>query len=132
MIEAQKISTTTGLDAAQKALLAGSGTRTDVDQAQTRLDTVLAQEIEARQHVDFTRRTLQSLIGRAPDDREARTLAQAFDEQQRLYRDDPSAAEHLRRVGQTPPDVSLPAPDVAAMTSVTSLIMNFDGFVVTR
>jgi protease secretion system outer membrane protein len=60
LIEAQKISTTTGLDAAQKALLAGSGTRTDVDQAQTRLDTVLAQEIEARQHVDFTRRTLQS------------------------------------------------------------------------
>jgi protease secretion system outer membrane protein len=67
LIEAQKISTTTGLDAAQKALLAGSGTRTDVDQAQTRLDTVLAQEIEARQHVDFTRRTLQTLIGRAPD-----------------------------------------------------------------
>jgi len=67
LIEAQKISTTTGLDAAQKALLAGSGTRTDVDLAQTRLDTVLAQEIEARQNVDFTRRTLRTLIGRAPD-----------------------------------------------------------------
>ena len=78
------------------------------------------------------REAFRRLIGRAPDDREARTLAQAFDEQQRLYRDDPSAAEHLRRVGQTPPDVSLPAPDVAAMTSVASLIMNFDGFVVTR
>ena len=78
------------------------------------------------------REAFRRLIGRAPDDREARTLAQAFDEQQRLYRDDPSAAEHLRRVGQTPPDVSLPAPDVAATTSVTSLIMNFDGFVVTR
>jgi len=67
LIEAQKISTTTGLDAARKALVAGHGTRTDVDQAQTRLDMVLAQEIEARQHVDFTRRQLQNLIGRAPD-----------------------------------------------------------------
>jgi hypothetical protein len=78
------------------------------------------------------REAFRRLIGRAPDNREARTLAQAFDEQQRLYRDDPSAAEQLRRVGQTPPDVSLPAPDVAATTSVASLIMNFDGFVVTR
>ncbi|MBK7991584.1 MAG: TolC family protein [Comamonadaceae bacterium] len=67
LIEAQKISTTTGLDAARKALAGGTGTRTDVDQAQTRLDMVLAQEIEARQHVDFTRRQLQTLIGRAPD-----------------------------------------------------------------
>ena len=67
LIEAQKISTTTGLNAARKALVAGHGTRTDVDQAQTRLDMVLAQEIEARQHVDFTRRQLQNLIGRAPD-----------------------------------------------------------------
>ena len=67
LIEAQKISTTTGLDAARKALVAGHGTRTDVDQARTRLDMVLAQEIEARQHVDFTRRQLQNLIGRAPD-----------------------------------------------------------------
>ena len=67
LIEAQKISTTTGLDAARKALVAGHGTRTDVDQAQTRLDMVLAQEIEARQHVDFTRRQLQNLIGRVPD-----------------------------------------------------------------
>jgi protease secretion system outer membrane protein len=48
-------------------MVAGHGTRTDVDQAQTRLDMVLAQEIEARQHVDFTRRQLQTLIGRAPD-----------------------------------------------------------------
>ena len=66
LIEAQMAFTRTGLDAANKALLAGSGTRTDVDQAQTRLDTVLAQEIEARQHVDFTRRTLQSYIGQSP------------------------------------------------------------------
>lgn len=66
LIEAEKISTTTQLDAARKALVAGSGMRTDVDTAQTRLDTVLAQEIEARQNVDFTRRQLQTLIGRAP------------------------------------------------------------------
>lgn len=66
LIEAEKSSTTTQLDAARKALVAGSGMRTDVDTAQTRLDTVLAQEIEARQNVDFTRRQLQTLIGRQP------------------------------------------------------------------
>ena len=51
------------LDAARKALVAGSGTRTDIDEAQARLDLNLAQQLEARQQVDYTRRQLESMTG---------------------------------------------------------------------
>ena len=62
----------------------------------------------------------------------ATILAQAFDEQQRLYQADAKAADGLLGVGQAPRDAALPAADVAATASVASLIMNFDAFVVTR
>jgi outer membrane protein/protease secretion system outer membrane protein len=58
-----QIKTYTALvDAAQKGLVAGSGTRTDVDDAKARLDMAKAQELEARQNQDLTRRQLQLLI----------------------------------------------------------------------
>ncbi len=40
--------------------------------------------------------------------------------------------EALAAVGQAPRDAALSAADVAATTSVASLIMNFDSFVVVR
>lgn len=52
----------TQLDAARKALAAGSGIRTDIDDAQARLDMNRAQELEARQHVGYARRQLEILI----------------------------------------------------------------------
>lgn len=52
----------TQLDAARKMLEAGSGTRTDIDEVQARLDLSLAQEMEARQHVEYTRQQLQVLV----------------------------------------------------------------------
>lgn len=52
----------TQLDAARKALAAGSGIRTDIDDAQAKLDMNRAQELEARQHVGYTRRQLEILI----------------------------------------------------------------------
>ena len=67
LIEAQKTTYTTQLDAARKGLQAGTGTRTDIDEAQARLDMTLAQELEALQHVEFTRRRLESLMGRPVD-----------------------------------------------------------------
>ncbi len=57
----QKALTETQLDVAKKALVAGSGTRTDIDEAQARLDLNRAQELEARQHLDYTRRQLEVL-----------------------------------------------------------------------
>lgn len=62
LILAQKKTYTALVDAAQKGLAAGSGTRTDIDDAQSRLDMAKAQELEARQNQDLTRRQLQLLI----------------------------------------------------------------------
>lgn len=68
LVHALKEMTLVQLDAARKALAAGSGTRTDIDDAQARLDMALAQELEAGQHVDFTRRKLEVLTGRPDED----------------------------------------------------------------
>lgn len=67
LVLAQKTAFTTQLDSARKRLTAGAGTRTDIDEAQAALDLNLAQELEARQNVDFTRRQLQTLINRPID-----------------------------------------------------------------
>lgn len=61
LVLSQKTAYTTQLDAARKRLTAGSGTRTDVDEASAALDMNVAQELEARQNVDFTLRQLQTI-----------------------------------------------------------------------
>ena len=63
LVSAQKTTYSAQLDAARKRLAAGSGTRTDIDEAQAQLDMTLAQELEARQNVDYTRRRLEVLTG---------------------------------------------------------------------
>ena len=62
LVLVQKQQYLTVLDAAKKALAAGTGTRTDIDEAQSRLDMTLAQELEARQNEDYTRRQLEILL----------------------------------------------------------------------
>ena len=64
---AQKNAYASQLDAAEKRLAAGAGTRTDIDEAKAALDLNVAQELEARQNVDFTRRVLQALINQPVD-----------------------------------------------------------------
>lgn len=64
LVGLQKASYTAQVEAAGKALVAGAGTRTDIDEAQARLDLTIAQELEARQNVDLARRQLQVLINR--------------------------------------------------------------------
>jgi outer membrane protein, protease secretion system len=61
LVLAQKTAYATQLDAARKRVSAGAATRTDIDEALAALDLNTAQELEARQNVDFTRRQLQSL-----------------------------------------------------------------------
>ncbi len=63
LAEGQKKTYGVQLEAAGRGFKAGSGTRTDVDEAQARLDLALAQELEARQNVDFTRHRLEVLTG---------------------------------------------------------------------
>jgi len=60
----QRVFISTQLNAARKALSAGSGTRTDIDEAQAKLDMNRADELEARQNLDFTRRQIEVLVGR--------------------------------------------------------------------
>ncbi|MBE2262188.1 MAG: TolC family outer membrane protein [Burkholderiaceae bacterium] len=67
LVLAQKVFVTTQLDVAKKTFAAGSGTRTDIDEARARLDMNLAQELEARQNLEFTRRQLEVLISRPVD-----------------------------------------------------------------
>ena len=62
LVLAQKATYTALVDAAKKGLVAGSGTRTDIDDAQSRLDMASAQELEARQNQDLTRRQLEMLV----------------------------------------------------------------------
>jgi len=62
LVLAQQVTYTTQLDAARKSLAGGTGTRTDIDDAQARLDMNAALEIEARQSVTYTLQQLQSLI----------------------------------------------------------------------
>jgi TolC family type I secretion outer membrane protein len=62
LVLVQKQQYQTVLAAAQKALVAGTGTKTDIDEAKARLDMALAQELEARQNEDYTRRQLEILL----------------------------------------------------------------------
>lgn len=67
LIAAQKAAYAVQLDAAEKGFKAGTGVRTDVDEAQARVDMSRAQELEAEQNVAFTRRRLEVLVGRPVD-----------------------------------------------------------------
>jgi protease secretion system outer membrane protein len=67
LILAQQTAYTTQLDAARKTFAAGSGTRTDIDEAQALLDMSKAQEIEARQSVTYTQQQLEMLVNQPID-----------------------------------------------------------------
>ncbi len=62
LVLAQQIAYTAQLDAARKSFAAGSGIRTDIDEAQSRIDMSRALEIEARQNVSYTLQQLQTLV----------------------------------------------------------------------
>lgn len=64
LIESQRQFLETALAAAKAALLGGTGTRTDIDTAQARLDLNTAQMLQIRQQREFARRQLQTLVNR--------------------------------------------------------------------
>ncbi len=75
LVMTQRTAYTAQVDAARKTYAAGGGTRTDVDEAQARLDLVVAQEIEARQNVDFTLRQVQILVNEPAQDLQSLNVA---------------------------------------------------------
>ncbi|MBI3821389.1 MAG: DUF1553 domain-containing protein [Planctomycetes bacterium] len=63
---------------------------------------------------------------RAPSDRESAILLRVLDKQLATYRQNPKLADELLRVGESPRDESLSAPELAAYTIVASMILNLD------
>ncbi|MFN3884203.1 MAG: TolC family outer membrane protein [Rhodocyclaceae bacterium] len=63
-VESQRAAIEAQLAAAQRALAAGQGTRTDIDDAQARLDLNQARHLGARQQIEQARHELAALIDR--------------------------------------------------------------------
>jgi len=62
LVIAEKTTFATQLDAARKRFKAGVGVRTDIDDAQAKYDMAVAQELQARQNVQYTRRALAAFV----------------------------------------------------------------------
>jgi outer membrane protein/protease secretion system outer membrane protein len=116
LVRAQITFTTAQLDMARKTFAAGSGTRTDIDEAQSRLDMARAQELEARQQLDFTRRQLQVLISQP-----VVKLAPLDVKRMPLQNPDPALLEDWTRMAEekSPEILSLKARVEAARAEVT-------------
>jgi hypothetical protein len=82
--------------------------------------------------VDRTREAFRALIGREPDETEARILARLFTEQRDLFGRNLDEAARFLGVGDSAFDATLPRVELAAMTTVVSAIMNLEEFVVVR
>jgi hypothetical protein len=68
----------------------------------------------------------RNATARAPSAEELAALKKVYDAQREVYRADPSAADKLLKVGESPRDGKLDAPDLAAWTTVASVILNLD------
>lgn len=89
------------LDAARKTFAAGSGTRTDIDEAQARLDMAIAHELEAWQNVAYTRRQLQVLVNQPID-----TLAALDTQRLQLAAPEPDSVDYwTARAEQHSPEI---------------------------
>lgn len=67
MVSSKKASMVAQMQAATMALEAGTGTRTEIDEARARLDMVLAEELEAQQHLKYTQEALELITGQKID-----------------------------------------------------------------
>jgi len=63
---------------------------------------------------------------REPEPEECKVLLKAFNEQVETYREDEEAAKALLSVGEHPRDESLDVPELAAWTTIASVILNLD------
>lgn len=61
-IKSQLVANTAQLDAAKRGFDTGMGTRTDIDEAQARVDLSIAQQLEAEQRVNTTRHQLEVIV----------------------------------------------------------------------
>lgn len=78
---------------------------------------------DARQRLDYA---FELATARAPSDREAGILLGICREQLERFRDDGGAAQALLEVGEKPRDEALDPAELAAWTTVASMILNLD------
>lgn len=71
-------------------------------------------------------RAFERVTSRTPSSEETQILADAFVRSARNFRNSPGDAEKLLKVGESPYSKTLPAADLAAWTTVMSLILNLD------
>ncbi|MDA0874292.1 MAG: DUF1553 domain-containing protein, partial [Bacteroidetes bacterium] len=81
------------------------------------------------QRIDYG---FQSLTARKPSETERGALLELLRSQRAAFASDPDAARKLLTTGEFPADRSLPAPEVAALTTVASTMMNHDATLILR
>lgn len=111
LLALQRRSYETQLDAARKGFQAGTGTRTDIDEAQARLDLTVAQQLEARQNSEYTRRKLEVLVNQPVKD-----LAPVDVRRIRLVPPTPASVEEWTAIA----DASSPEVDLARAQTETA------------
>ena len=110
LVGVQRTAYTAQLEAARRGFAAGSGTRTDIDEAQARLDINTADELSARQAVEYTRRQLGVIVGEPVD-----TLSPVAVDRMPLAIPQPARLEDwLARAEAASPDVRAAQAQVAA------------------
>lgn len=97
----QKEVTTTQLAVAEKSLRAGYGTRTDIDEAQAQLDMNQAEELSARQNLEFTRRQLEVLINQPVE----QLAPVSTDRLQLLMPEPPEVSAWIERAENSSPEI---------------------------
>ena len=95
---------------------------TFVEAARTLAQRVI-REAPAAKRLD---RAYQLVLSRAPTSAEQSRLARSLDFYRTRYESDHEAATKLIRQGDSKPDQSISAPELASWTAICSLILNLD------
>lgn len=96
---------------------------------------VLAEKLVKAEPASVDKRIVNSfrtLTGRVPDKDEVKILESLYEEQKARFAKNAEAAQKLIKTGDSKPDTTLEASDVAATTMLVSTLMNFDEFVMKR
>lgn len=96
---------------------------------------VLAEKLQresAGRRDELVEMVFARMIGRPADANERAILGRMLDEQLAWYRARPEEAERYLKIGDTPCDATLPAPEVAALATTINTLMSHDAFVVKR
>ena len=95
---------------------------------------VLAQHsLAAEVSVDpALRRIFRALTSRAPESRQMELLRETYREQKRWFESKPDQAVSYLAVGEFPNHSNVDTTDLAALTAVAQMVMNFDTFQMKR